>query len=73
MVEIARKFHAAGGSVEAIDATPRSESGLQSAKATHEALRAVAAAGGGKVRLPRRHKPDPKHPLGPISDRAAVA
>ncbi|MGB8413536.1 MAG: vWA domain-containing protein [Candidatus Binatus sp.] len=74
MVEIARKFHAAGGIVNIVDALPDSEPGLQSTKATREALNAVAAAGGGSVKSLRKETPASKKvpvwSYGPIADRA---
>ncbi len=74
MVEIARKFHADGGIVNIVDALPGSKSEPQSSKTTHEALRTIAAAGGGSVKSLRKETPAPKKlpvwSYGPIADRA---
>jgi hypothetical protein len=70
MVGIARKFHAAGGWVNTLDATPYSEFNSQSYKSTHEELRSIAAAGGGTVKLLTWRKPVPKHRIAPLWDRA---
>jgi hypothetical protein len=71
LVEIARKFRADGGVVNAVDALP--QSALESDNTTREALRAIAAAGGGSVKPLVKQQPAAEHPPGPVSDRASIA
>ncbi len=73
LVEVARKFRATGGTLNAVDALAQSQSEPQSQKATHETLRAIAAAGGGTVKPLMKEKPASKRPADPISPRADIA